>query len=648
MNTTSMIILLADNDPDFLETRTEFLEREGYRIMTAGSPSEAERLLGDARLHLAILDVRLKNDDDDKDISGLGIALNQAYRNVPKIILTGFGGVQVARSVLKPSGRFTPAINYIEKAEGPEALIQAVREAFAEHVKINWDLHIDWKARDAFALVNLIEPELERERLLNRAEELEDLFRRLFYEKEHIRIERLLWQHNGRVALVVFAFKEGAKPESFVVVCGQNAIVNEEAQNFDEFAPKAPGDTGVALGEKMRAETTHFAANAYTLAGNDLENVQTLAELYRGGPEKVFNATLGVLYQETLKAWHQEKLVRQGGGILESLYRQRSQLTDNQERFEERLKAIEIQIPTLETKIERTGETLTTHFKSQSFTYPNPTSLLSQTVGAEQSELLITVPGMLSGDNILTDATGHAWLTDFAEAGLAPLLWNYVTLEAAIRFDWVETKELQRRHELEHCLIFSDFARLDMSDLEPAVRKPARAIQVVRKLAARTVGREEMAYHLGIFFHAGRRLADFNPAYPLTSTELARLAHVLFSMAMIAKKIGEDKDETFGSASAQADELRILDETARKILVGSREVVLARQPFALFHYLFLNANRVCAKDELVKSVLKNEYKEYYLHTLIGRIRKDIENDPDKPRFLITEPSVGYRLIPKPE
>jgi len=642
-------ILFADNDPDFLNTRAEFLERGGYDVVKAINLSESEWLLRNAYIHLAILDIRMQNDDDDRDESGLTLVKQVEYSSIPKIILTDHESADAVRAALKRQfGEFAAAVDFIYKAEGPEILISAVDDAFTRHVRINWDLAIDGKARDPFALVNLIEPGLEGERLLNRAEELEDLFRRLFYEKEHIRLDRLLWQHNGRVALVVFAFKEGMKPESCVVVCGQNAIVRQEAQCFDEFAPKAPGDTGTTLSEKMRAETTHFAANAYTLSGNDLENVQTLAELYRGGPEKAFNTALSVLYQETLKAWHQEKPVRQEGGILESLYRQRLQLTDNQEYFEERLKVIETQIPTLETKIERTRETLAIHFKSQSFTYPNPTPLLSQTVGAEQVALLITVPGMLSGDNILTDAIGHAWLTDFAEAGLAPLLWNYVTLEAAIRFDWVETKELQRRHELEHCLIFSDFARLDMSNLEPAVRKPARAIQVIRKLAARTAGREEMAYHLGIFFHAARRLADFNPVYPLTSTELARLAHVLFSVTMLAKKIGEDKDDVPGSISSQADELHILDEIARKILVGNREVVLARQPFALFHYLFLNANRVCTKDELVKSVLKNEYKEYYLHTLIGRIRKDIENDPKQPRFLITEPSAGYRLIPKPE
>ncbi|HPO87486.1 MAG TPA: DNA-binding response regulator [Candidatus Hydrogenedentes bacterium] len=641
-------ILLVDNIPEFLGIQARLLEQEGYDVLTASNIVAAETFLKQDWFHLVIIDQRMEDENNEHDISGLVLARKEEFRSIPKIILTAYPDYESAVGALGTIKGYPSAFDYIAKQKGPKILSEAVAHFFSHHVHINLGLTFDWKAGDPLALANLVETGLGGERLLNRAEELEGLFRRLFYEKEHVRLDRLLWQYNGRVALVVFAFKEGAKPESFVVVCGQNAIVHQEVQRFNEFAPKAPGDNGTMLGEKMRAETTHFAANAYTLAGNDLENVQTLAELYRGSPEKAFNAALSVLYQETLKVWHEEKPVRQRGGILESLYRQQLQLTDNQEDLEERLKVIETQIPTLETKIERTRETLSLHFKSQSFTYPNPISLPSHTVGAEQPALLINVPGMLSGDNILTDTTGHAWLTDFAEAGLAPLLWNYVTLEAAIRFDWVETKELQRRHELEHCLIFSDFARLDMSELEPVVRKPTRAIQVIRKLAARTVGREEMAYHLGIYFHAARRLGDFNPAYPLTSTELARLAHVVFSMAMIAKKIGKDKDETFGFASTQADELRILDETARKILVGNREVVLARQPFALFHYLFLNSNRVCTKVELVKNVLKNEYNEYYLHTLIGRVRNAIENDPDKPRFLITEPSVGYRLIPKPE
>ncbi|HXQ39515.1 MAG TPA: winged helix-turn-helix domain-containing protein, partial [Anaerolineales bacterium] len=150
------------------------------------------------------------------------------------------------------------------------------------------------------------------------------------------------------------------------------------------------------------------------------------------------------------------------------------------------------------------------------------------------------------------------------------------------------------------------------------------------------------------FFHGAHRLATFNPASPLTTIEWSRLAHILFSMAMIAGKIKNDKDNQLVFTTAQTAELRITDEIARTILIRDQQVDLAPQPFALFHYLFLNANRVCKKEELIKNVLKNEYKEDYLHTLIGRIRKVIEDDPELPRYLITVPNAGYRLIPKPE
>jgi len=38
-------ILFADNDPDFLKTRREYLEQEGYNTITASTPAEAKRFL---------------------------------------------------------------------------------------------------------------------------------------------------------------------------------------------------------------------------------------------------------------------------------------------------------------------------------------------------------------------------------------------------------------------------------------------------------------------------------------------------------------------------------------------------------------------------------------------------------------------------
>ncbi len=638
------VILFADNDQDFLDTRCEFLRRAGYSVWSVSTFVEAQKLLCDAWFPLAILDIRLVNDDDEKDTSGVTLARDSSFSAVCKIILTGFPNQSSTRDALRPIPEGgPPVLDYVAKQDGPDALLNAIQTAFAHYVHINWSLDIDWKATTPHDLVWRIDPAVEGERLLNRAEELEDLFRRLFYEKDHLQVERLLWQQDGRAALVVFAFKEGARPESFVVVCGENAAIRQEARRFDEVAPKAAGESGTVLPEAMRAETTHFAANAYTLTGNDLESVQTLWDLYRSGSEKTFNAVLNALYQETLKAWHQDKSIPFGAEIANGLYRQRLQLAGKEEYFEERFRTVEKQSPRLGVHIERKGEELVVHFKQQSVQYANPLPLLLNLIDSEQTDFLVTTPGMLSGENILTDGQ-HAWLTDFAWAGLAPSLWNFVALEAAIRFDWVETKDVQRRFELEKCLIFSNFARPDTRDLEPSVRKVAGAISTIRRLAARVVGRNEMEYQRGLFFHAASRLVNFNPASPLKDTELARLAHIVISMSMLAAKILESQNETTDSVVGQIEKIYIVDTVAHKIMVGKREIRLTAQEFRLFEYLFQNANRVCTKEDLVRNVLKDEhYSEDYLPTLIGRLRKTMGDDPKEPKFVITEAGVGYRL-----
>lgn len=122
-------ILMADNDPDFLETRREFLEKEGYEVVTASSPLDAQEKFQLADIDLAIVDIRLLNDDDEKDVSGLELA-KSIERPLPILILTGYPAVEYVRQALRFQVNGIPtAHDFVIKEEGPKALLTAVRGA---------------------------------------------------------------------------------------------------------------------------------------------------------------------------------------------------------------------------------------------------------------------------------------------------------------------------------------------------------------------------------------------------------------------------------------------------------------------------------------------------------------------------------------
>jgi len=120
-------ILIADNDIDFLANRAEYLEDEGYQVHSASSLRQAHQLLAEACIDLAILDIRMVDDYDEKDTSGLTLARDPRYRLVPKLILTDYPTYEAVREVLRtrPDGK-TPAVGFLAKEEGVEVMLQTV------------------------------------------------------------------------------------------------------------------------------------------------------------------------------------------------------------------------------------------------------------------------------------------------------------------------------------------------------------------------------------------------------------------------------------------------------------------------------------------------------------------------------------------
>jgi two-component system KDP operon response regulator KdpE len=66
----------------------------------------------------------------------------------------------------------------------------------------------------------------------------------------------------------------------------------------------------------------------------------------------------------------------------------------------------------------------------------------------------------------------------------------------------------------------------------------------------------------------------------------------------------------------------------------------------LLAYLAANEGRVLTHQTILARVWGPEYADHieYLRVYMRQLRKKLEDDPDQPRYLLTEPGIGYRFV----
>jgi two-component system KDP operon response regulator KdpE len=85
--------------------------------------------------------------------------------------------------------------------------------------------------------------------------------------------------------------------------------------------------------------------------------------------------------------------------------------------------------------------------------------------------------------------------------------------------------------------------------------------------------------------------------------------------------------------------------TTRRVIVGNREARLTPKEFDLLQYMVAHPNVPITHTKLLQSVWGPDYGEEveYLRVFMNQLRKKIEKNPSNPKYLLTEPWVGYRL-----
>ncbi len=88
-----------------------------------------------------------------------------------------------------------------------------------------------------------------------------------------------------------------------------------------------------------------------------------------------------------------------------------------------------------------------------------------------------------------------------------------------------------------------------------------------------------------------------------------------------------------------------VDLERRLVTVAEREAQLTPTEYELLRVLVANAGKVLTHRHLLREVWGAEFGDelHLLHVNISNLRRKIEPDPSRPRFIVTEPGVGYRL-----
>jgi two-component system KDP operon response regulator KdpE len=106
--------------------------------------------------------------------------------------------------------------------------------------------------------------------------------------------------------------------------------------------------------------------------------------------------------------------------------------------------------------------------------------------------------------------------------------------------------------------------------------------------------------------------------------------------------------EQGGRPMVRAGDLAI-DLVLRRVARGGEPVKLSPKEWAILEQLAIHAGRVVTHGHILAKVWgrATETEQQYLRVYVRQLRQKLELEPDRPRWLVTEPGVGYRLLGEP-
>ena len=472
-------VLVVDNDPHFRSSVEVLLDARGYTVFATGTRLEARHIALKERVHVAILDIRMESDPDHDDMSGLKLA-RQLDPLIVKIMLTAYPSV----TAMRHSFGDVSAFNFVFKDEAPEALLEALKRAFTEKVKINFDLAISWQGIQLAEVIQRLELETKPTSSMMESE-VEEILCKLFHLADEIVVTPLIpagqirsASQSGAVILKVLPHYEGGWAAPVVVKLAARDKIELEAKNYKQYIERfIDGFRHTLL--QGKAQTHLLGGIIYTLVGAPLEECLDLGTFYATYSADEVLKALTDLFTKTCRHWYENRETRQTHDLIE-LY----------------AKPLKLSVEKLETALDEAG--LADWAKASWPVVPelgraivNPIEWFRHHPSLMANVSLAYTHGDLHGRNILIDHNHQAWLIDFYRSGLGHVFRDLIELESDIKFNLLGVTSLSNLVRFEIALLgaryFDD--KLTLPNFQqPELKKAFIAVQGLRYIAGKLIG----------------------------------------------------------------------------------------------------------------------------------------------------------------
>lgn len=551
-------VLVVDDKPGILHKLKKLLTGYGFTVMTASSQAEALRLFAAYRFHVAVLDVHLSDDDQNREGLDLMHKLREYDPSMGIIMLSAMADASITREALRPQQTNNttmfqvsraPADEFLEKSEDlPRDLPLAIRSVFKRVVRVSSPLRlVDDGDQLKYIIKRLRFKSFEVTDRHDLYEEISELFRKAFIEWEGINVYPIITQTSGMsgysraVVFKIVPFNNGDQGAQLVAKIGEYDLIEQEINNHRAYIRGRSQRCPATIDPGHR--TRHLGAIVYTFVGLDDKIIDFADFFNRVDDPAQLEQVVSNLFLDTLKIQHGRSRVHiQQSADMLYLYKTILRLQEAE------LREKEADLIRSKGGAYRLSSRSTFYLFNQQFVAPVEYAL---TAGLTTDYLETIIHGDLHAHNVLLDHHDETWLIDFANTCRGPLLQDYVTFEAAIVVELVDCDDTALLLRWAQALYNGSSLSLPVLDEQleqhAGIQKATMVIRVLRKLAFRDRGQSqikplgfeklppetnERTYLIGVLFTLLRLMTvRFLPE--------TRRAHALLAAALVAKRLKE-------------------------------------------------------------------------------------------------------------